>query len=168
MMTSPYFVPAGGAILRQMQNMRNSGQRIALAVDGTGRVVGMVTVSKFRFRRYRRTRTAKRHKNRQRRFLVSADISLMQLGELFPHTALPTTSATTLNGLVQEHLGNIPDSALCLENRRVACGSDRSKQKSRYKSACFRRPTIIRPTKITHTPHGGVFPFFPPIPATSG
>ncbi|WOV91251.1 MAG: CNNM domain-containing protein [Candidatus Zeuxoniibacter abyssi] len=115
MMTSPYFVPAGGAILRQMQNMRNSGQRIALAVNGTGRVVGMVTVSSFAFAVIGAPELPSGIKTDSGAFLVSADISLMQLGELFPHTALPTTSATTLNGLVQEHLGNIPDSALCLE-----------------------------------------------------
>ena len=75
----------------------------------------MVTVSSFAFAVIGAPELPSGIKTDSGAFLVSADISLMQLGELFPHTALPTTSATTLNGLVQEHLGNIPDSALCLE-----------------------------------------------------
>ena len=164
MMTSPYFVPAGGAILRQMQNMRNSGQRIALAVDGTGSRGGHGNRLQFRFRRYRRTRTAKRHKNRQRRFSCFRRHLADATGRTIPAHGFADNIGDNLKRISSRAFGKHPRFGFVFGNRRVACGSDRSKQKSRYKSACFRRPTIIRPTKITHTPHGGVFPFFPPIP----
>ena len=166
-MTSPYFVPAGGAILRQMQNMRNSGQRIALAVDGTGRVVGMVTVS-VSLSPLSAHPNCQAHKNRQRRFSCFRRHLADATGRTIPAHGFADNIGDNLKRISSRAFGKHPRFGFVFGNRRVACGSDRSKQKSRYKSACFRRPTIIRPTKITHTPHGGVFPFFPPIPATSG
>ncbi len=115
--TPPLFIPASDTILRQMQKMRNSGQRIALVVEGTGRIVGLATIANFAFAVIGTPDLPSGVEDDSKEdgngiFLLPADISLMQLRELFPHAELPTTSATNLNGLIQEYLGYIPNTAM--------------------------------------------------------
>ena len=114
------FVPAAGTLLQQLQkpDFAEAGRR-ALVVDGHGRVVGMVAGADFAA-----TLTDSAPPRRAAKPLLIRDpdggyategaASLRDLAETAGLT-FPQTSARTLNGLVLEHLGDIPEAPACLQ-----------------------------------------------------
>ena len=124
-MQKPSFIPAASTVLQQIQKPGFADRGRALVVDGYGRVVGLVTGTDFaaavvdsmpmnRFPKAPLTRGPGGE-------YVTEGAALMR--DLTEKTGLvfPPTTARTLNGLILEHLGDIPEAPACLQigNARI-------------------------------------------------
>ena len=119
LMTKPYFVPEGTPLNRQLIHFQNLRKRIAVVVDEYGEVLGLVTledileeiVGEFT------TNLTTTHEDIQSQpdgsFLIDGGMHLRDINRLL-HWALPTDGPKTLNGLIMEHLQDIPESSVSL------------------------------------------------------
>ena len=113
--TPPLFIPAAADALRQMDVLRRQSARIALVVDGAGRVTGLVTLSNFSAAVIGDEEPLDDiARTPEGDFMLPGDFPLMQLGDLHQHFSAPDTSASSINGLIVETLGGIPDAPVCL------------------------------------------------------
>lgn len=107
--TPPLFIPAAADALGQMEIIRKRGARIALAVDGAGRVTGLVTFSNFSAAVIGDEEFPDDvSHSREGEFVLPGDFPLIQLGDLSPNLAAPDTSAASINGLILEAEGGVP------------------------------------------------------------
>ena len=107
--TPPLFIPAAADALRQMETMRRRGIRIALVVDGAGRVTGLVTFSNFSAAVIGDEEFPEDVARAEGGgFVLPGDFPLIQLGDIYPHLATPETSAASINGLILEAGGGVP------------------------------------------------------------
>jgi Mg2+/Co2+ transporter CorB len=113
-MTTPYFIPAATPIYTQLQFFRENRQRLGLVVDEYGEIQGLVTledivealVGKFTTRQADvRARLAWDEKGT---VLVDGATTLRELNRQL-ELDLPTEGSRTLNGLILEHLQDIPE-----------------------------------------------------------
>jgi len=125
LLAQPYFVPASTPVFEQLHYFQEAQQRIALVVDEYGEVQGLVTlediieefVGEF-------TTTAPTGRgvlvwDANGSALVEASISLRELNRKLSLT-LPLDGPKTLNGLIVEHLQEIPESGLSVKIANVA------------------------------------------------
>lgn len=115
-MSPPLFIPAAADSLQQMEVMRKRGSRVGLVVDGAGRVTGLITFSNFSAAVIGDedppesvTRTL------DGGFVLQGDFPLMQLGDLSPPLSVPETSASSINGLILETHGGVPEPGTVIE-----------------------------------------------------
>jgi Mg2+/Co2+ transporter CorB len=113
-MTEPYFIPAATPIYTQLQFFRENRQRLGLVVDEYGELQGLVTlediiealIGKFT------TRQADvGHRlawDEDGTVLVDGAASLREINRQLG-LALPVDGPRTLNGLILEHLQDIPE-----------------------------------------------------------
>ena len=105
----PLFIPAAADALRQLEIMRQRGARMALAVDGAGRVTGLVTFSNFSAAIIGDEDPPENLlPSREGGFILQGDFPLIQLGEIHPNFSAPKTSAASINGLILETAGGVP------------------------------------------------------------
>jgi Mg2+/Co2+ transporter CorB len=117
---SPYFIPTGTPLLQQLQMFQDNRQRIGLVVDEYGELRGLVTlediieemVGEF-------TTQAPGIGTRSLRWgddnqvVIDGSMSLRELNRQL-HLRFPLDGPRTLNGLLLEHLQEIPDAACCV------------------------------------------------------
>lgn len=120
MIRKPYFVPEGTSLHKQLINFQTVRRRIGLVVDEYGDIQGLVTledileeiVGEFT------TDPAASHKDifpePGGSYLVNASISIRALNRAMSWQ-LPTDGPKTLNGLILEHLEEIPESLTSLK-----------------------------------------------------
>lgn len=106
--TPPLFIPAAADALRQMDIMRARSARIALVVDGAGRVTGLVTFSNFSAAVIGDEEPPENVFEERGGFVLPGDFPLIQLGDIYPHLSVPDTSAASINGLILETDGGVP------------------------------------------------------------
>ncbi len=116
-MSAPYFIPAATPIYTQLQFFRENRQRLGLVVDEYGEIQGLVTledivealVGKFT------TRQADVGNrlvwDEAGTVLVDGAISLRELNRQLD-LELPVDGPRTLNGLIVEHLQDIPEAGV--------------------------------------------------------
>lgn len=118
-----YFIPEGTALNAQLLNFRNNKERIGLVVDEYGDIKGLVTledileeiVGEFT------TSTAPSideevEEQSDGSIIIDGSANLRDLNKLF-HWDLDTEEARTFNGLILEHLGEIPNkNKVCIIN----------------------------------------------------
>ena len=109
--TPPVFIPAAANALGQMDYIRKNGQRIAMVVDGAGRVSGLVTFSNFAAAIIGdETPPDNITRDHNGNFIIRGDFPLIQIGDIHPHIAIPEkTSASTISGLIIETFRNVPE-----------------------------------------------------------
>jgi Mg2+/Co2+ transporter CorB len=117
LMTKPYFVPEGTPLNRQLIHFQNVRKRIGIVVDEYGDVLGLITledileeiVGEFT------TNLTPTHEDIQSQpdgsFLIDGGMHLRDINRVL-HWELPTDGPKTLNGLILEHLQNIPESSV--------------------------------------------------------
>ena len=112
------FIPAASTVLQQIQKAGFADRSRALVVDGYGRVVGMVTGADFAAAVVESVPMGGKPKAPLTRgpggeYVTEGGALLRDLTE---KTGLifPPTTARTLNGLILEHLGDIPEAPACL------------------------------------------------------
>ncbi|MEO8847590.1 MAG: CNNM domain-containing protein [Casimicrobiaceae bacterium] len=115
-----YFVPAGTPLLTQLTQFQADRQRLALVVDEYGELLGLVTIEDIIEEIIGEFTTAAPGANDAWRretdgsVVVDGMASLRMLNRrLGTHFRL--TGPKTLNGLIVEHLGDIPDAGLTFE-----------------------------------------------------
>lgn len=112
-MRKPYFVPESIALSVQMKEFQRKERRMALVVDEYGDLVGLVTmedileqiVGKFTSEHVNRGLEILKRGNK---YLVQGRIAVRSLNRRM-QWQLPTDGATTISGLITEHLQDLPD-----------------------------------------------------------
>ncbi|MBI5899229.1 MAG: HlyC/CorC family transporter [Rhodocyclales bacterium] len=124
-MSAPYFIPAATPIYTQLQFFRENRQRLGMVVDEYGEIDGLVTlediieelVGKFTTRQSDVGGTITWNKSGT--VLVDGAVALRELNRLLD-LDFPLDGPRTLNGLILEHLGDIPEVGLGLRIGAVA------------------------------------------------
>ncbi|MEP7061197.1 MAG: CNNM domain-containing protein [Betaproteobacteria bacterium] len=115
-----YFVPAGTPLLTQLTQFQNDRQRLALVVDEYGELLGLVTIEDIIEEIIGEFTTAAPgggdtwRREADGSVIVDGMAPLRVLNRRLG-THFPLTGPKTLNGLIVEHLGDIPDAGLTFE-----------------------------------------------------
>jgi len=110
----PYFIPAGTPLLTQLTQFQNDRQRLGLVVDEYGELLGLVTIEDIVEEIIGEFTT--QAPGGQEIFRREADGSVIVSGMALLRTLnrrlgtqFPLDGPKTLNGLILEHLGDIPE-----------------------------------------------------------
>jgi Mg2+/Co2+ transporter CorB len=120
LLAPPYFVPLNTPVFAQLQYFQEAQQRIAFVVDEYGELLGMVTLEDIieEFVGEFTTTTPSRGNtlvwDSDNTVLVEGARSLRELNRKLGLT-LPLNGPKTLNGLVLEYLGDIPESGVSVK-----------------------------------------------------
>ncbi len=113
----PYFIPAGTPLLTQLTQFQNDRQRLGLVVDEYGELQGLVTIEDIVEEIIGEFTT--QAPGGQEIFRREADGSIVASGMALLRTLnrrlgtqFPVDGPKTLNGLILEHLGDIPDAGV--------------------------------------------------------
>ncbi|MCH9705847.1 MAG: CNNM domain-containing protein [Proteobacteria bacterium] len=110
------YIPAAATALQQLQHMRQEKKQLALVVDGSGRIIGLLTFADFATAIIGADETSPVHKRHDGALLLSGNTPLLQLEQLLPGTQAPTNiDATTINGMILEYVGFLPEHLFCLQ-----------------------------------------------------
>lgn len=116
----PYFIPSDTPLLGQLQQFQERHTRLGLVVDEYGELLGLVTLENIleeivgEFTTQSPAQTGKFLRHEDGSLLLEGSSSLRELNrKLGLH--LPLDNAKTLNGLILEHLGDIPEAGTSLK-----------------------------------------------------
>jgi Mg2+/Co2+ transporter CorB len=116
----PYFIPSDTALLSQLQHFQERHFRLGLVVDEYGELLGLVTLENILeeivgdFTTQSPSQTGKFLRQEDGSLLVEGGTPLRDLNrKLGMH--LPLDEAKTLNGLILEHLQDIPEAGTSLK-----------------------------------------------------
>ncbi|MDO9010721.1 MAG: CNNM domain-containing protein [Gallionella sp.] len=119
-LSEPYFIPSGTPLLQQLQQFQQRHARLGLVVDEYGELLGLVTLENIleeivgEFTTQSPAQTGKFMRQEDGSILLEGSNSLRELNrKLGLH--LPLDSAKTLNGLILEHLEDIPETGTSLK-----------------------------------------------------
>lgn len=119
-LTEPYFIPSGTPLLQQLQQFQQRHARLGLVVDEYGELLGLVTLENIleeivgEFTTQSPAQTGKFMRQEDGSILLEGGNSLRELNrKLGLH--LPLDGAKTLNGLILEHLEDIPETGTSLK-----------------------------------------------------
>ena len=124
LLAEPYFVPAGTAVFAQLQYFQENRQRIALVVDEYGELLGLVTLEDIieeiigEFTTTAPMKSQVYAWDKDGSALVEGSSMLRELNRKLG-LALPLDGPKTLNGLILEHLQDIPDAGVALKIAEV-------------------------------------------------
>jgi Mg2+/Co2+ transporter CorB len=113
----PYFVPVGTPLLTQLQQFQNDRQRFGLVVDEYGELQGLVTIEDIveeiigEFTTQAPGATGSLRREPDGSVIVDGMEQLRTLNRRLG-TQFPLDGPKTLNGLIVEHLGDIPDAGV--------------------------------------------------------
>ena len=116
----PYFIPSDTALLSQLQHFQERHFRLGLVVDEYGELLGLVTLENILeeivgdFTTQSPAQSGKFLRQQDGSFLVEGGTPLRDLNrKLGMH--FPLDAAKTLNGLILEHLQDIPEAGTSLK-----------------------------------------------------
>jgi Mg2+/Co2+ transporter CorB len=110
----PYFVPSGTPLFSQLQNFQEHQDRVSLVVDEYGELMGLVTLEDIleeiigEFTTHSPLRGRGFHPQEDGTFLVEGSAMLRELNRKLGYD-VPLEGPKTLNGLIVEHLQDIPE-----------------------------------------------------------
>lgn len=116
----PYFIPSDTPLLQQLQQFQERHTRLGLVVDEYGELLGLVTLENIleeivgEFTTQSPSQTGKFLRQDDGSLLLEGSCSLRELNRKLG-LALPLDSAKTLNGLILEHLQDIPEAGTSLK-----------------------------------------------------
>src|SRR5690242_13390258 len=116
-MRPPYFVPLGTPLLTQLQQFQADRQRLGVVVDEYGELQGLVTIEDIveeiigEFTTQAPGGTDSFRREADGSVVVDGMTQLRALNRRLG-TQFPLTGPKTLNGLIVEHLGDIPDAGI--------------------------------------------------------
>jgi len=110
----PYFVPAGTPLLTQLSQFQADRQRLGLVVDEYGELQGLVTIEDIIEEIIGEFTTqapgsAGTYRREQDGSVIVDGMALLRTLNRRLGTRFPLEGPKTLNGLIVEHLGEIPD-----------------------------------------------------------
>ena len=112
--SEPYFIPAGTALSVQLLNFQRAHQRFGLIVDEYGEIEGLATLEDLleeivgQFTTDPTDHSSEVHPQTDGTYLVDGSANIRELNRTM-HWELPTEGPKTMNGLIIEHLGAIPE-----------------------------------------------------------
>jgi len=113
-MRHPYFIPMGTPLLAQLQNFQEEEERLGLVVDEYGELMGLISLEDIleeiigEFTTHSPLQPGGINRQADGSVLVEGVITLRQLNrKLSVH--FPLDGPKTLNGLILEHLEDIPE-----------------------------------------------------------
>jgi len=117
-MQAAYFVPESTPLNIQLQNFQKEKRRMGIVVDEYGDMQGLVTledlleeiVGEFTTNTEEDIDAIARQPDGS--VIIECSANLRDINRIL-HWSLPTAGPKTLNGLVIEHLGDIPDNRVC-------------------------------------------------------
>jgi len=116
----PYFIPSDTPLLTQLQQFQEQQERLGLVVDEYGELLGLVTLENIleeivgEFTTQSPSQAGKFLLQEDGSYLLEGGSSLRELNrKLGMH--LPLDSARTLNGLILDHLQDIPEPGTSLK-----------------------------------------------------
>ncbi len=116
----PYFIPSDTPLLQQLQQFQERHTRLGLVVDEYGELLGLVTLENIleeivgEFTTQSPSQTGKFLRQEDGSILLEGSSSLRELNrKLGLH--LPLDNAKTLNGLILDHLEDIPETGTSLK-----------------------------------------------------
>ena len=119
-LNEPYFIPSDTPLLKQLQQFQERHARLGLVVDEYGELLGLVTLENIleeivgEFTTQSPTQTGKFLRHDDGSFLLEGGSSLRELNrKLGLH--FPLGNARTLNGLILDHLEDIPEAGTSLK-----------------------------------------------------
>ena len=122
----PYFLPAGTPLLTQLTQFQNDRQRLGLVVDEYGELQGLVTIEdiveeiigEFTTQAPGGSEIFRREPDGS---VIASGMALLRTLNRRLGTQFPLDGPKTLNGLILEHLGDIPEAgtAFRLEGQMV-------------------------------------------------
>jgi Mg2+/Co2+ transporter CorB len=124
LLMEPYFVPAGTPLFAQLQYFQENHQRMALVVDEYGELQGLVTLEDIieeiigEFTTTTPVKSQVYAWDKDGSALVEGSSVLRELNRKLG-LALPLDGPKTLNGLILEHLRDIPDAGVALKIAEV-------------------------------------------------
>jgi Mg2+/Co2+ transporter CorB len=124
-LAEPYFIPAATPVYTQLQFFRENRQRQGLVVDEYGEIQGLVTLEDIieeivgKFTTSMPGAAAESAWGEDGTTLVDGGHSLRELNRLLG-LSFPLDGPKTLNGLIVEHLQEIPETDVCLRVGNVA------------------------------------------------
>jgi len=124
LLAEPYYVPAGTPLFAQLQYFQENRQRIALVVDEYGELQGLVTLEDLieeiigEFTTTAPVKSAIEPWDKDGSALVEGSSLLRELNRKLG-LALPLGGPKTLNGLILEHLRDIPEAGVALKIAEV-------------------------------------------------
>ena len=113
-LSEPYFVPAGTPLLTQLQHFQDNQQRLGLVVDEYGELQGLVTLEDIleeivgEFTTTSPGIASEYHQQPDGSWMVDGATLLRDLNRKLG-LKLPLDGPKTLNGLILEHLQDIPE-----------------------------------------------------------
>ncbi len=111
---SPYFIPEGTPLMRQLLEFQRRERRMGLVVDEYGDILGLVTLDDIleeivgEYTQDSRERTRTVRKLEDGNYLVDGSANIRMLNRIMGWN-LPTEGARTINGLLLEQFEAIPD-----------------------------------------------------------
>ncbi len=121
----PYFVPASTAVLAQLQYFQENAERLALVVDEYGELMGLVTLEDIieeiigKFTTSLPSAVGKVAWDASGSALADGAMPVRELNRALSLN-LPIDGPKTLNGLILEHLQDIPEADLSIRIEGVA------------------------------------------------
>jgi Mg2+/Co2+ transporter CorB len=119
-LNEPYFIPSDTPLLKQLQQFQERHTRLGLVVDEYGELLGLVTLENIleeivgEFTTQSPAQSGKFLRQSDGSFLLEGSSSLRELNrKLGMH--LPLDGAKTLNGLILDHLEDIPETGTSLK-----------------------------------------------------
>ncbi len=119
-LNEPYFIPSDTPLLKQLQQFQERHSRLGLVVDEYGELLGLVTLENIleeivgEFTTQSPSQTGKFLRQEDGSYLLEGSSSLRELNrKLGLH--LPLDGAKTLNGLILDHLDDIPETGTSLK-----------------------------------------------------
>jgi Mg2+/Co2+ transporter CorB len=112
--TPPYYIPSGTPLYTQLQQFQKHHERIALVVDEYGEFKGLLTLEDILeevvgdFTTQSPERLKDFHLNEDGSWLVDGSSQLRDINRKLK-LSLPIDGPRTLNGLILEHFGDIPE-----------------------------------------------------------
>ena len=116
----PYFIPSDTPLLKQLQQFQERHARLGLVVDEYGELLGLVTLENILeeivgdFTTQSPSQTGKFQRQDDGSILLEGSSSLRDLNRKLG-LQLPLEGAKTLNGLILEHLEDIPETGTSLK-----------------------------------------------------
>ena len=117
--SEPYFIPAGTPLSVQLFNFQRSHERIGLIVDEHGEIEGLATLEDLLeeivggFTTDPTDHSSDIHPQADGTYLVDGSANVRELNRAM-QWELPTEGPRTMNGLIIEYLGSIPESGTSL------------------------------------------------------
>jgi Mg2+/Co2+ transporter CorB len=120
LLVEPYFVPAATPVLAQMQYFQEHKERIALVVDEYGELMGLVTLEDIieeiigKFTTSLPSATPALHWDERGTASAEGTTPVREVNRALG-LSLPTDGPKTLNGLIVEHLQDIPEADVSIK-----------------------------------------------------